>query len=416
MNNTNGVIRIYFSCLVAAWLLFGTHQIAGAQPLDALLKGTRSSNLEIQALKREYMAEREVGPQVSQLPDPELGVGVFVMPIETRLGPQRWRFGISQMFPWPGRLAEQRKLALARAEVTFDQIAVEQLEVGYQIREAYYELYELKQTEELIQQNLRLLRTLERLSLGRVESGKGDLVDVVNVQLQVREWEQQLELLQVRRIDPLARLNRLLNRPLDTEVNVVDTLLLAPLPDTLDQWVARLGTDHPQAQRLQSQIEVAEQSLQVNALEAKPDIGVSLDYAILGRRTDADPVGNGQNMLMPSFMFRLPLYREKYRAKEREENLRILALNDRRQDVANRLAGNILQAMARHREAVLLYELANTQIQSLRRMLDLLLSTYSADGRQFEELLQVHRSLLMYETQRLQAVVQSHLAVAALQR
>lgn len=402
--------------LLMVWLVFSSLNPLGAQSLEALLQATEMNSLPLQALKQEYRAAQEMAPQVSQLPDPELGIGVFAMPLETRLGPQRWRFGISQMFPWPGRLAEQRDLALAQAQVPYHQIAIDRLEIKYEIRQAYYQLYELEKSKAILAENLRLLRTMERLALGRVESGKGDLADVVNVQLQTRELEQQIELLKVRQVAPRTRLNNLLNRTLNDDIEIVDTLSLAQLPDTLEQWVIRLGTDHPQTRQVQARIAVAQQALLVNSLQAKPDIGLGLDYAILGKRTDADPVGNGQNMIMPRLMFRLPLYREKYRAKVREENYRIAALNDRQEDITNRLSINILQAIARHEEAVLMYELAENQIQTLDRLLNLLRTTYSTEGRQFDDLLENQRRLLTYELKKLQAVVQSHLAVAALQR
>src|SRR5690606_9442566 len=39
-----------------------------------------------------------------RLPMPMLTYSVFVSPVETRVGPQRHRLGLSQRFPWPGEL------------------------------------------------------------------------------------------------------------------------------------------------------------------------------------------------------------------------------------------------------------------------------------------------------------------------
>merc|ERR1711974_383443 len=42
--------------------------------------------------------------QVNNLPDPTFSFGYFISPVETRVGPQRAKVGLTQMFPWFGTL------------------------------------------------------------------------------------------------------------------------------------------------------------------------------------------------------------------------------------------------------------------------------------------------------------------------
>lgn len=66
---------------------FASWSILPAQTLSELLATAADNNLEIKALYQEYLSALEKAPQVSELPDPEVGMGLFVVPPETRVGP-----------------------------------------------------------------------------------------------------------------------------------------------------------------------------------------------------------------------------------------------------------------------------------------------------------------------------------------
>ena len=137
---------------------------SAAQPLEELLQTAVAGNFEIKALENDYKAALEKAPQVSQLPDPEINAALFVLPPETRLGPQRVALGASQMFPWKGTLEARASLALSQAGVKFQQIDAAKLEVLYQVKAAYFQLYELTQYKHIIENNLPLYKSLESLT------------------------------------------------------------------------------------------------------------------------------------------------------------------------------------------------------------------------------------------------------------
>ena len=87
------------------------------------------NNLEVRALQLEYEAALQRAPQVSQLPDPEVGLGIFALPVETRLGPQWVRLGATQMFPWKGKLQAREDVVLAMARADYERIKARQLSI-----------------------------------------------------------------------------------------------------------------------------------------------------------------------------------------------------------------------------------------------------------------------------------------------
>ena len=135
-----------------------------AQTPDSLLQIAVANNQELQALRLSYQAALEKAPQVSQLPNPEVGVGAFILPVETRLGPQRARLSLTQMFPWFGTLQAQEDWALAEAHALFERIAGLELALKYRIDQAYFGLYELTATQKILQESIGLLQALKEVA------------------------------------------------------------------------------------------------------------------------------------------------------------------------------------------------------------------------------------------------------------
>jgi len=65
-----------------------------------------------------WKAALEKIPEVKSLPDPRFTYGYFIRNVETRVGPQRHKFGLAQTFPWFGKLKLKGNAAweTARAE------------------------------------------------------------------------------------------------------------------------------------------------------------------------------------------------------------------------------------------------------------------------------------------------------------
>ena len=229
-------MRINRNILILVGMLLGN--ALGAQALEQLLGQVDSQNLEIQALRFEQLSVAEKAIQVSQLPQPELNLGAFVLPVETRLGPQWVRIGASQMFPWFGTLEAKRTLADLQTTAQAEQIDIAKLKNRYTLEQAFYKYYLLENSKGIIAQNQALLSALENLALTTIESGQGRMADVLQIQLKIKELAQQLDILENQKRIPLATINRVLNRPAYKELVLMDELELAILPFKKDSLLA----------------------------------------------------------------------------------------------------------------------------------------------------------------------------------
>ena len=373
-----------------------------AQSLDSLKAELRRENPELRALQLDYEAAMKIGGQFDQLPDLEIGAGVFVLPVETRTGPQQFRVGATQMLPWPGKLAALAATADARARPLLEKVAARQLMLIYQLEKAYFSLAGLEARRAVLAESLTLYASLNRLALSRVESGKGSSVDVYQIQLQRQQVERQLAELRYLAQQEMVTINTLLNRPADTQVEarmdidqrVAETLDFAPDLAADDPDLS----NHPGLRIYKVQQEANRAAIELTKLDQRPDFGVGVDYIATGRRDDADPLRNGRDVILPRAMVTIPLSKGKFSAKRQEEEVRILALDARRESSENEFRAEIRRALNAIDNAANELYFLREQSQVIDATVSIARSEFANGKRAFDELLRLENQLIGYRT------------------
>ena len=93
-----------------------------------------------------------------------LSFGYFVSPVETRVGPQRAKFSLVQMFPWFGTNGTKVNATEFNAQAKYHEFLDRKNELYYQVKKAYYPILELKEHIRWQEENLEILNTYKRLS------------------------------------------------------------------------------------------------------------------------------------------------------------------------------------------------------------------------------------------------------------
>ena len=154
----------------------------------------------------------------------------------------------------------------------------------------------------------------------------------------------------------------------------------------------------------------------VNKKMGAPMIGTGLDYSLIGTRTDMDPQYNGRDILIPKLMISIPLYRKAFKAKNLEEELLQASLEFNREGIEQRFIGQLLQYHEDYKLALLDLDLLGKQVESTKKIIELLTIEYSTNGIRFDELLQVHNDLLIYEMELSKAQKMANVAVSNMER
>lgn len=387
-----------------------------SQTIAALLELAEERNLALKALDQSYQAARERGAQVSQTPDPVINLGVFALPIETRLGVQRVRIGAMQTFPNKRMLIAKEVALNTMAKAEGQNGAIEQLNINFQIKNAYFDLYHLEQQQLIIARNIQLLETMNQVNLSQVESGKGSMVAVLKIDLKRKKLENKLAILAQEKRKPISVINQLLDRPLDTPIKTIDSLTFAIIPYKMTEIANAIQYEHPLMRRYSFEKEVARQNLSVNQFNQKPTFSVGIDYIVMDKLDNFEFAKNGRDVIIPKMSLNIPLTKAKYEAREREQELTIEALATQQQHAQSQFWETINQAFIDFETTRLKLDLYNDQIRITKSIIKTLETKYSAEGIGFDEIIQLQINLADYDLLILEEIVKSHITKAKIER
>jgi outer membrane protein TolC len=376
-----------------------------AQTLQTYQEEAALNNPELRAGYLNYRAALEKSPQVSALPDPELGFMYFISPIETRLGPQNARISVTQMFPWFGTLSSRNDAAIAQAKAAFESFREQRNRLFYRMEQLWGELYEIEKAIEVANENLMIVNTLVEVSLRRYENGLVSQVDVLRAQIEQEDILTQIALLEDNRGVLRTRFNELRNTDPEASINMPDTLLLRAAELTDKELMQRITRQNPELERLRYAREANQARLSAARKDGAPSFGLGLDYIATGERDDvASLTDNGKDAIIARASVKIPLFRKKYNAQVREAQLIVESTGESIQSRENKLNTELEAALRDRNDAQRRFELYDLkQIQRVQQAINILMEAYSADNTQFEEILRLQRKLYDYRLKRIQA-------------
>lgn len=397
--------------IIALLLLFSCLGLQ-AQTLEDYFKIASDNNPDLLSQYKEFEAALEKVPQVSTLPDPSISFGYFISPVETRVGPQNARFSLTQMFPWFGTLKAQGNAATLMAEARYQSFLDAKNKLYFEISTAYFPLYELREWMKIEEGNIAILESYKAISNSKFKNGNGTLVDVLRVDIMLKEAVTNLGILNKKEMPLLASFNKLLNRNEIEPVIIADTIEIDPL--SLGNSKDSLVVDHPLLNSLELKIKASEASEYAAIKQGLPRFGLGLDYVMVGERTDMALPDNGKDVLMPMVTVSLPIFRGKYKAAVKESQLMQESYSLQKTETTNSLNSNYEMALFDIRQQTDLISLFDQQISESEQVLNLLFTSYGNSGKDFEEVLRMQQQLLKYDRLKITALSQYRIAQAKL--
>jgi len=395
--------------VLISFVLFSIGNASFAQTLEEYFQIAAENNPELKAKYKRAEAAMEKIPQVSSLQDPTFSFGFFISPVETRVGPQRAKFSLTQMFPWFGTLKAQGNVAALNAEAQFQEFIDAKNKLYYRVAAAYYPLLELYQIEALEEENKEILETLKTIANAKYENGRGTMVDLLRVDMMIDEVKTNLHILESKKKPLKTTFNKLLNRDQNDSIEIPSEVPSIKVQSFEEN--DSLFTEHPLMEQLDLQIKASEARVLAVKKQGLPKIGVGLDYVLVGKRTDMDLPDNGKDVLMPMVTMSIPIFRKKYKAAEKEAFLMRDAYEFQKEALDNQLTSQYENALFKLEQQSELIELYDQQTQRTDQSMRLILKSYQNTGKDFEEVLRMQQQLLKYQKLNIKALVEYHIAV-----
>lgn len=378
-----------------------------AQELGHLWEVASLNNPELKAAFSQFKVAVEQTAQV-QLQDPNLSLGYFVQPIETRVGAQVGRLSLSQSFPWFGTLKQQRKGAAFLAEAAHFRFLNIRNHLYFQIAEYYYRIGRLEEWLVLENENKLLLQALKENETARYENDQGALVDILRVQMALDQAVALLEVYQDQKKTLVEELRFLINSPQTLELSPqipTESLILS------DQ---SLGVEaNPLVLALDAQIEAAQLGESVAVKQNLPQFRLGVDYAIIQENLNLP--SSGADAWMPTLGLSLPIFKKKNRATIEASSLTTQALRKSRLAEINRLSADVKAAQFRLKESQIEMEVLNKLILTAEQSVALLRTAYGNDAQDFEEVLRMHQQIITHKKSLAMKVEQMHVAQEKIQ-
>ncbi len=383
--------------------------------LDDYLQYAAEHNPGLRAAFERWKAEIQRIPQVRALPDPKLSYTYFLENVETRVGPQEQKFGVSQEFPWFGTLELRGSAAAQKAKAEWQRLENLRFKLFYAIQQVFYQYYFLQRAIETTEENMELLKNFEEVARTRYQTG-GRLSDVIKAQVELGKLEDNLATLQERKKPMVVRFNALLNRDKAMPLAVPENLKFAPPTIDEDLLFTRLQALHPEllafeyeAQRQLTEVELAQKKFY-------PDFTVGLDYIQTGE-ADMDIDESGKDPVMAMVGVRIPFWRDKYRAGVREAKASHKAVLLQKENRKNTLQAELQLAIFNYHDAtrkITLY--GKTLLPKAQQSLAVVQESYINGENDFLSLIDAQRLLLDFELEYERALSNSAIHYAEIEQ
>ena len=456
-----------FVLIGLASLIYPRNLMAQDSLTNYLIRSAQN-NPALKSSYNQYRASLEMVQQVASLPDPDITFGVFLKPNQQLMGNQNADIKFMQMFPWFGTLTAAKNEAALMAKARFQEFSEARNRLFFDVKSLYYQLYRLEKEKTLAEENLKFLKTYEQISLirfrtsGSASSGSGNpsnpgssagssnnsnqggmgnptkqgmsnqqpssggamptggsampkgkgIVDVLRVQMDIRDQENSLAYLNDQKAPLIARFNTYLNKPLNTEIFITDTLTSLTIDASLKVLTDSIVSNNPMLKMYAAEQESYKAKIEKSRLMGLPMFGLGVDYMLLSKRADVMGSDNGKDMIMPMLNLTLPIYRKKYTSMRKEAEYMMNASKNKQTNMLNNLQVDLENALLNIKNAERKINLFKYQTTLASQSLNVLTATYSTAGVDFEEVLRMQQKLLDYEFKLVEAIVDQNTEAA----
>lgn len=371
-----------------------------AQTLDSYIQEAENNNPEVQAFELRYNISKEKVEEADTFPKTEVNAGVFVSEPETRTGAQKALFSVKQMLPWFGSITLRENYASSLAEVDYLDIVITKRKLRLSVSQAYYELYAIEEKQVVLEENIQLLNTYEKLALTSVEVGGASAVDVLRLQIRQIELKEAKLVLEREYRAVQTQFNNFLNRNENTSIAVVDALSIDE-PIEIQQLQLEL---HPELEKYDRLYESVTHSEVLNQKEANPNLGFGLDYIPVAKRPDMNFSDNGKDILMPMVSLSIPIFNNNYKSRTVQNELRQEEINAQKANRRNLLETILSDALNNKEVSYIKYKTQLKNLQQAKDAEEILVKNYETGTIDFNDVLDIQELQLRFQMNLIEAV------------
>jgi len=182
----------------------------------------------------------------------------------------------------------------------------------------------------------------------------------------------------------------------------------------LDILIGKTTIDkHPSLQKISKKEAVYQAENKVIKKSEKPKIAVGLDYILVDKRSDANPIQNGKDIVMPKISLSIPIFnKKKYKSKLDQVKLKEQMLQDELEAQKTQLQIALEQAKLTIDNAILTVVAAQKNKAEIQRAINVDLKAYETGILDYDKILRLQLQKIRFQLMEVEATKKAYIAKA----
>jgi outer membrane protein, heavy metal efflux system len=414
MNMGKRIFIIKIACLFILLVLISFPAKAEnnqSDTLDSLIKEALSLNPEILSTKNAFESASARISQARSLNDPMLEFEYDRIANRDSTGDPMKTISVSQDIPFPTKLHYRAKIASKLAKMAYENYQAKQKEIIAQVKSAYSELALIYKSIEINQENKLILDQLSKTATMRYGAGQGTQADALKAQVELARVDNELIMLEQKRLTAQAKLNVLLNRDPKSDLGIPLAEPAIKFNQTLDYFYQLTLANNQELKVYQYAIDRGKAAYDLSINEFLPDFSLKFKQMVAKGRAPEDAWAGMIGVTIP-FWF---LEKQSFGVKEMKSDLEMLKAEYKGKE--NSVLFEVNDAYARaaaNKKLIELYETAF--IPQAQETVDVAIKGYESGKADFLTVLDSQRMLISFKLDHYKAILELRIALADLER
>lgn len=203
-------------------ILFTSLSFGQIESLSDLISKAIEVSPKIKMLEMKKLAASNRIEQNSNLPDPMLTLGLMNLPTNSFSFTQEPMtgkvIGLSQAFPFPGKLSEQADVNKKDVDIVEQEIRDSKNEIRKNLIKSYYELLYVREAINIANSSKALLNNIAEVVRTKYSVSSASQQNILKVELEITNITEKIEDMKSKESSRLSMLNALLLRPEDSPI------------------------------------------------------------------------------------------------------------------------------------------------------------------------------------------------------
>lgn len=243
--------------------------------------------------------------------------------------------------------------------------------------------------------------------------------DVLRIQIEMAETDNNIESLLSEIKAETAKFNSLLNRAPESAVQIPDSITQVLFQLDELSVLSKIESQNPTLKMILEEGLSYEAKLKTDKKMGYPMLGIGMEY-MLNKKTNEEMLSmgdmNGKDMIMPMVTVSIPLYRNKYKAMQRETKFMQDSNKEKYANTLNTLEAELYKTRHQLDDATRKIALYGRQEQLAQSAYGLIIREYISGKSDLNNVIQLERQLLDYQLKKSEAVAGYNTMVAAIQK